>query len=302
MAEKRTPEEVAADTFRCNLTEQSSRVDSGNICVAIVGSSGGGAATLGHGDAFKLLTTIKSQVEAIEDVICAHAIFVASSTPLDVATRSSHATIWNIIDGEPKMVLDSSLEMIDTVACAQDELLAKAITNGEVQALVMISSDPTDVNNKVTHAAAKAGIPVVGSGGTSVSKAMELGVSFAGSFGGSVATTSLSRAISYAAGLARHWGCPYKPVALTPAILPRLHSIMDGCLPAFLCVLFLRSSSEWLRWWQLEGPADYVGELLAAGTVLAVKYPIIPLPTHTVSPLLTAGPAFRIVSVSPSSC
>ena len=104
-------------------------------------------------------------------------MFVSSATPFDVATSNSLAAVWNIIDGSPQQVAKSNLEMINEVALAQDEQLSVAIQKGENDALVLISSDPTHVNSKVISAAAAKAIPAVGSGGTSVSKAMELGLS-----------------------------------------------------------------------------------------------------------------------------
>jgi len=133
-----------------------------------------------------------------------------------------------------------------------------------------------DVNQSSIQAAALLKIPAVGTGGSSVGKAMEKGVVFGESFGGSVATTARSKAISYAVGFARIWGLriqlpggsliggmmtwfkwaggrnmthssPPSPSS-SPSSSFKLHSLLDGCLPAFLATSALVSLARKLSW------------------------------------------------------
>lgn len=59
-----------------------------------------------------------------------------------------------------------------------------------------------------------------------------------GSSGGSVATTNKIKAVSYAAGLASHWGLKYSATkALTVPLVPS--AMFGGCLPSFLGIMLI---------------------------------------------------------------
>lgn len=66
--------------------------------------------------------------------------------------------------------------------------------------------------------------------------AMAKGCILVGSSGGSVATTNKSKAVSYAAGLAGHWGLRYDAAAqLTQPLAPA--ATFGGCLTAHVGVM-----------------------------------------------------------------
>ena len=83
-------------------------------------------------------------------------------------------------------------------------------------------------------AAISKGIPVTGTGGTSLSVAATLGAKLCGAAGGSVATTNYTKAVTYVSALAMALGFPYNPKV--SSCTTSLTSILDCCLPAFLAV------------------------------------------------------------------
>ncbi|EGD83702.1 hypothetical protein PTSG_11457, partial [Salpingoeca rosetta] len=121
-----------------------------------------------------------------------------------------------------------------------DAALARHIAAGHIDAVITLSSDPLNVNSRTIKACIQARVPVVGTGGTSVSEITLAGARVIGMSGGSVATTPLTLAASNTSALAAHFGRVY-----TPPVRVRLaayHSVLDATLPIVLgislvCVL-----------------------------------------------------------------
>jgi hypothetical protein len=248
------------------------------MTVVVIGSSGGGTATLGHTNAQDLLMTIHVELGRIKEEstqqIAAeaarschgvlYALFVSCAVSMDsVDPEKNSATLWTVgigTEAEEKVRTRGGLQKIAADAfqvkryCTgilkevnqiAKELGEKYISpiilanKSPIQGVICISCDPQHVNYSVLSAAAKAGLPVTGSGGTSLSAAMTIhqGLSLVGNAGGSVATTTYTRAVSYCCALSNAWEQSYTYTSANENnTKPRIGSILDACLPSFLAV------------------------------------------------------------------
>jgi hypothetical protein len=248
------------------------------MTVVVIGSSGGGTATLGHTNAQNLLTTIHTELGRIgeqnrkepgelEQGIFQHglmyALFVACPVSMDSANpEKDSATLWTVginLESNKQGMRESGVPIAPTdfhivrycsgtlkeVNKIAKELGERIISpriladDSPIRGLVCISCDPQYVNYSVLSAAAKVGLPMTGSGGSSLSAAMTIhkGLSLVGNAGGSVATTTFTRAVSYCCALSLAWKESYSsnsPDGNTSK--PRIGSILDACLPSFLAV------------------------------------------------------------------
>ena len=214
--------------------------------VAIVGSTGGGAANsqaLGEENAQANLSLLIAQLSrASIDVVSV--VFTSCDAPMDAATDDSPAALWELT-GEPPRSLagegmkltktsEGALSTVNEAARQADLALSSSMPDG----VVMISGDVDDVNCRSITAAAEQSLPLVCTGGTGTAKALALSCNVVQG-GGSVATTRESRAIAFASALAAHWNKPYSPKLANRVLDP--HSLLDGCLPAFLAMVLLNS-------------------------------------------------------------
>ena len=161
---------------------------------------------------------------------------------MDTAVASNAAALWGMA-APPKASgtwpavqcsASGTLDSVNADAETADLELAKAVRAGAIDALIAISSDPGGVNRHTCKAAAEMGIPVVGTGGTSMSALISGGCTVLGNSGGSVASNPESKAVVFTAALARHFGvryryCDWKLLELAP-----VHSILGGTLPVFI--------------------------------------------------------------------
>lgn len=248
------------------------------MTIVVIGSSGGGTATLGHTNAQDLLSTIHAEFAKLKvpkrnekqndngSFGIKFALFVSASVSMDsINPKKDIATLWTVGLG------DSDNSNIDTVSnsfqvtkyCSglleevnqiAKELGEKYVSSAilakdsSIKGVVCISCDPNDVNYSILSAAAKAGLPMTGSGGTSLSAAVTIhkGLSLVGNSGGSVATTTYTRAVSYCSAISKHWELDYSYSSCTnigsstsmstTAEKPHIGSILDACLPSFLAV------------------------------------------------------------------
>lgn len=213
---------------------------------ALIGSSGGGTATLGHTDPPSLLRIVHEQLQ-----LCGGRLVVATFVALDggkgmdganeeteMATAFTVEVVqedFNCIVRKKGTLKEVNLEIREK----EDERIAREILDGYIDGLICISCH-TGLFKKTLTAAATKKIPVTGSGGTSLSQAVaEYGLKLSGNAGGSVATTSFSRAVSFAYALAGCWGRDYRPWE-TPESAAEIQwtSVLNACLPAFwgVCV------------------------------------------------------------------
>jgi len=229
--------------------------------VALVGSSGGGAATLGHGDPEALCSQLCRQLNGVGDgATITAAVFVSCSEPLDTASLHARAGLWEWCCEKGtqglRCVFHGSLEHVNNRARELDKDLACRVASEGFDGIISISADASagGCNRQLLAAAAEHGIPVTGTGGTSLSiAASELGCSLVGNAGGSVATTLYSKAIGVAAAFARAWGEPYRMCLVEAA---SWHSSLDGCLPAFLAVACSATAITKIR--HVSGLAPYL--------------------------------------------
>lgn len=245
-------------------------------CVALVGSSGGGAATLGHLDPANVVATVQRELHAAQiDLVAVQ--LVTCKAPLDYAYADAEAALY-VLEPETRalqVAVSGTLAEVNAVARYLDwlgdplgeaplgrdvgrhwdrykELVRGSQRWSQLDGLVAISSSPKDVNARAIECMARQSLPVVATGGTSVGQMAASGVQLVGGSGGSVATTPASKAISFAASLAGHWGLPYEPSVCTRrggrgssgggggvgvgAVM--IHSVLDGTLPlALACCL-----------------------------------------------------------------
>lgn len=207
--------------------------------VVLVGSSGGGAATLGHADVDCLRASISQQLAHIGEsagskVHLSAVMFVACDRPLDFAKESTPSRLWVLgSDSRLRVHFEGGLAEVNVQARRLDAEIAAQIRNAEVDGVIAISSNPLGINKETLTAAGALQLPVVGTGGSSLSvAACELGCRLIGNSGGSVATTPQSKAIGVAAAFASEWRLTYTPGSV--ATVASVHSVLDGCLPAFL--------------------------------------------------------------------
>ncbi len=256
------------------------------MTVVVIGSSGGGTATLGHTNARDLLATIHEELKKVqatsskgsETVKLSHgvsyALFVSCDVSMDSADpEKDQATLWTVgirtdkdVDegcsrrnGEASPTSEAEgtfqvkpycsgilKDVNETAKTLGSNYISRFILADQttIQGVICISCDPQNVNYDILSSAAKAGIPMTGSGGTSISAAVTIhkGLSLVGNSGGSVATTTYTRAVSYCCALSKAWGQSYTYTlsAKENKSKPRLGSILDACLPSFLAVCVTR--------------------------------------------------------------
>jgi hypothetical protein len=236
--------------------------------VAIVGSTGGGAANsqaLGAANAQANLSLLMAQL-AHASIEVAAVVFTSCDSPMDTATDDSPAALWRLTgpdnSGTRRLVktAEGRLQDVNDATRAAD----LALTRGKMpDGVIMISGDVDDVNRHTIVAAAELGLPIVCTGGTGTGKALALSCNVVQG-GGSVATTRESRAIAFTSALAAHWRLPYSPQLSDRGIDP--HSLLDGCLPAFLAMVLLRTLFDMLP----PALAESAPSLPPASAVLAV--------------------------------
>jgi hypothetical protein len=214
------------------------------MSVALIGSSGGGAATLGHTNAQDLLRTIHLELHnKIQDSKggIAIALFVSlhGGKGLDVADlEKDEATLYFVKGNECRVqaIETGTLKQVNQRCAELDQEIARKIQSGQISGLICISCD-VDIHAATLKAAAERKIPVTGSGGTSLSAATsKFGIQLVGNAGGSVATTTYTRAVSYVHALAKAWGKDYRPFSALNHQVPQWTSILNACLPAFWAV------------------------------------------------------------------
>jgi hypothetical protein len=233
--------------------------------IAVIGSSGGGAATLGHTNIQEFLALIQNELAAVrcdddqskksgdENILCCLAYAILILLPggkgMDSADESSDRAKLVVHKHQHDecirldVVGEGRLKDVN-LTCAQIEqkTLASMIRANQIHGLICISVS-TSVFRDVFLAAADKSIPVTGSGGTSIAQiASEFGIKLVGNSGGSVATTSYTRAVSYAHAFSTYWNGRYEPwrnvdnknePAVVTAEQPSTTSILNACLPIF---------------------------------------------------------------------
>lgn len=235
--------------------------------IAIVGSSGGNLYSQGGDDPQALLTEVARQLRAAGLSVGSIA-FVAAGGSMDGIKQDASAALWELgPDGDPQVATAGTLTEANEAARLANDALAGQITAGEIDGLVLISADPTDINRQVIEAAAAADLPAVGTGGSSVAAAQSAGVNMVAA-SGTTGSTNRTRAVSYASGLARHWKLSYLPSLGTtesgaeqqesPWRRISIRGIMVPSIPAFIAMALILAMSK------IPGLGDTLGPVFDA--------------------------------------
>ena len=282
--------------------------------VALIGSSGGGTASLGHLDPVKFLSTIHHELLRVRDDasvvansdqptrqrrVClglSRAIFVSLCdgggfdsigdhiwAPHEDESRGPCAALFTVglqtsLDSENDFICDGSPRKFQVTQIAKGPLskinaeverlertlaMYFKLENSHTRAIISVSSEPSLFHSTLTNASKKF-LPVTGSGGTSLGiLASKYDLRIIGNSGGSVASTTLTKARGWAKGLAVEWNMRYNTdytsvtetsinsdtstAGASMNIMPSLKSILEAALPSFLFVcMSIRFISVWL--------------------------------------------------------
>lgn len=209
--------------------------------VAVLGSSGGHLFSLGGNDPEALLGDVRTQLEAGGMEIAAIQ-FTACSKSLDNADKNTPTRLITEGVKTPER-LAGTLAEINEAAVPVDKEIAEMIRAGVIDGVILISADPNGANREAIAAAAEKKLPVVGTGGTAVATAKNLGANVV-SMSGTTGTTNRTRAVGYAAALAKEWQLTYRPVIGKQTTAGgggkfNLRGIMVAAMPAFIAMALL---------------------------------------------------------------
>ena len=256
----------------------------------LIGSSGGGTATLGHTNPVELLETVHKELRRLgsdekgQCIGLSHAIFVSlcNGSGFDSIQKENWlprnnsnaenggpiAKLYSVgfhndnVDNQEQETterlnvhtLTGPLPAINFKAKQLDAKLSKILHNNN--ALISVSSEPTNIHAESLRSCSRLSIPVTGSGGTSISNIAELYNLPIIRAQGSVASTTVTKSRGWAMGLALVWRMTYDYIVddirdnttqgedaggETATPLPSLKSILESTLPSFLFVcIFLR--------------------------------------------------------------
>ena len=214
--------------------------------VSLIGSSGGGTATLGHNNASEFVKLIAKHLNSIcgeSSVTLDTVLFVSLDKGFDSATGREDATLLFIQDGGSKEVtFHDSLDQINEMVKRFEENIATGIQEGKVHGLISVSCKPS-LFSRTFQAAAKQKLPVSGTGGSSLAMATsEFKIRLIGNSGGSVGTTPETKAISFASAFSKDWNLEYNPwksKSIKPDP-PSWKSVLNSCLPGFWSIALLK--------------------------------------------------------------
>lgn len=219
--------------------------------IAILGSSGGNLYNLGGDNPRALLGNIITQAKAanikIEEIQ-----FIGAKSSMDRVKETTQAELYVLENDNVTTIVRDELKEVNEQAKERDKKIAERIRNGEIDGLILVSADPKNTNKHAIEAAKDKGIPVVGTGGTSMSIVHSMGVNVI-SASGTTGTTNRTRAISYISALSKHWGIKYRPVIgdIQDVEAPNkllaninLKGIMVTALPAFIAMALTLALSK----------------------------------------------------------
>jgi len=222
--------------------------------VALIGSTGGGTATLGHTNVSDLVKLISNHLNGIiagessssSSVVSLDTVLFVSldnGGGFDSVTGKEDATLLFIQDGGSKeATFHDSLDRINEMVKGFEENIATGIQEGKVNGLISVSCKPS-LFSRTLQAAAKQKVPVTGTGGSSLAMATsEFKLRLIGNSGGSVGTTPETKAISFASAFSKDWNLVYNPSnkSMKAADPPSWKSVLNSCLPGFWSIVLLK--------------------------------------------------------------
>jgi hypothetical protein len=228
--------------------------------IALVGSSGGNLFNQGGHEPQVMFSELQIQASSV-DIDVRAVSYVSADRSMDGSTKGMRAELYCLRDGELSKVGDGPLESVNNDALSEDQAVADEIRAGNIDGLIVLSGDPGHANHASINAAALMGIPVVGTGGTSMAKTGSMGARVICA-SGTTGTTNKTRAISFISAFAHEWKLPYSPVlGLGPngarqnkdgllGLLKqmKLHGVLMSAMPvyiAFAVLCALANSSVW---------------------------------------------------------
>lgn len=221
--------------------------------IAIIGSSGGNLYNQGGSDPKAMMKEIFSQAGSA-GIEVAFVQFIGAQATMDNISMDAKAQLFTLVDGQVEAGETASLKEINQQAQALDEELARLIDAGEIDGLILMSSDPKGVNSKAVAAAARKQIPAVGTGGTSIANTQAAGVRVI-SASGTTGTTNRTRAVAFISALAKEWKLKYMPVIGSSAasgaqmqgsVFKRINfrGIMMASMPGFIAMALCLALSK----------------------------------------------------------
>lgn len=222
--------------------------------VAILGSSGGNLYSLGGKYPKQLLTEIIAQTDAAKMNVSAIQ-FISAETSMDTAKDQTKASLYTLKENELTTIFQGSLKDTNLEAEKLDLEISKKIKKGLIDGLILMSVDPDHANKHAILAAAEMKIPIVGTGGTSMGNVSSKKGNVI-SVSGTTGTTNRTRAISFIASLAKHWGIKYRPIFAqtndqsnhekneNPFKRINIRGIMISSLPAFISMALILALSK----------------------------------------------------------
>jgi len=226
--------------------------------VALIGSSGSHLFHLGGKDPHSLIAEVATQLRSA-NIKLTQVVFVESSTRIDRASENTQAKLWGIDNDFPHILLESRLEEVNQRAIQESESLAQEIRNGQISGLIMVSADPKGINESVIEAAIEKNLPLVGTGGTAVATALNMGARVI-SFSGTTGTSNHSRAVSFTSALAKEWKLDFSPVTDSTQvrfrelsnIFSELGFVTNALIPAVISIALLTAVIESTGWESLQ--------------------------------------------------
>ena len=135
--------------------------------VVLIGSSGGGAATLGHTRPGSFVEIIEAEFAKISgDVKLKEVVFVflENGQGMDSAKDDDEASLFHFLNGS-QTITKGTLKKINQQVVDLEESIANDIELGNVNGLISVSCKPS-LFHQTLEAAATCAIPVAGTGGT----------------------------------------------------------------------------------------------------------------------------------------
>lgn len=221
--------------------------------IAIIGSSGGNLYNLGGKDPIKLLSEIKLQTDSTE-ISISNILFIGADAPMDNIKPTAKASIFRFENGEIVRGEIKTLAEINEDAKSYDLELANIIESGNIDGLILMSCDPSNINKKSIDAAISKKIPIVGTGGASMADLQSNGANVI-AVSGTTGTTNRTRAISAITSLSKYFNIKYRPVIGSSGsssnvskenVFKRinLRGIMMGALPGFISMALILAISK----------------------------------------------------------
>ena len=134
--------------------------------VVLLGSSGGGRGALSTSSLSdtRIVTTLRDSLHGmslvyVQYVLCMEGMDIAKNEPL------KHQASLISLSTDSEQLFHVGPELLDQInrrASDIDKTIAKAISAGEIDAVIVISCDPDGVNQKSLAAAIAHNIPIIG--------------------------------------------------------------------------------------------------------------------------------------------